>query len=816
MKNTLILIILLCLNSIFLSAQSKENLSTTITGVIIDSLSGKVVDYPTVALFNDSLKLIKAVAGGADGKFYLPSPSKGKYILSVSMIGYSTVKREITIPEGAPKQFNIGTIYMIEGVQMSAVTVIGVKPLIKSEPDKLTYNLDSDPQTSSSALVDIIRKVPMLSVDGDGTVRMNGETNFKVLVNGRAVGILVKNFKDAIKAMPANSVKSIEIITNPPAKYDAEGVGGIINIITNRSTTSGYSGSVTTGINTLGGYNVGGYISAQTGKLALSANINQGTSISNKNSNRMEAENYLSTDYRFSNTTGTSDSRNKFTNLSMDISYDIDSLNLLTFSGWGYLGSSSSQGVSNYLSYNTQHILTRSYSNSLDADYLYGTGAGSLSYQRTYKKPDQNLTISYNIDAGPTNTNTYSTIEQTLNYFDYSQHSDNDAHEVDHTFQIDYYNPISKKHNIETGAKYILRQSISNTKITLLDTETGDWIEDLSKVHDLDYNQHIVSYYGGYNYKFKSIIAKAGFRMEYTLNDGLSKSADGNISFTNKQFDVVPYINLSYKLNKGQMISLSFTQRLNRPSIWYLNPYVDDSNPMFISYGNPALKSIKRNSIGLDYRKNSQKWNVGISLYGDYTNNNITRIQKVDENGISSTTYDNIGIKKGLRLNLNYQYRMGEKFGTYMSGSVAYNQVSSKEMDLSNSGFSFNGIMGASIGLWKKAYTSFNLSMYGGDVTLQSTNSIFTYTNISLNQRLFKDKLTFSVSLNQPFTKRFKYSNDSQDQTHKIHTESFYNQRSANFGINWRFGKFNANVKKARKSSSDDKMSSGENQGGTK
>jgi outer membrane receptor for ferrienterochelin and colicin len=520
MKKALFFITILCLNASFLNAQTKENLTTTITGTIIDSLSGKVVDYPTVALFSDSLKLIKAVAGGADGKFYLTSPSKGKYILSVSMIGYTTVKKEIQIPEGSPKQFNIGTIYLIEGVQMSAVTVIGVKPLIKNEADKLTYNFESDPQTTTSTLVEIIKKIPMLSVDGDGSVRLNGETNFKVLVNGRSTGILVKNFKEDIKAMPATSVKSVEVITNPSTKYDAEGVGGIINIITNRNTTGGYSGSLSSGINTLGGYNFGGYISAQRGKLAISADVDQNISISNKNTSKIETENYISNDYRFSNSISNYDSRNNFKTFSMDISHDIDSLNLLTFSGWGYLGSSNSDGISDYKSYNTQNILSRSYRNITDVNNEYGSMAGSLSYQKTFKKPDQNLTISYNIDAGPSNTDSYNKIEQFLNYFDYHQHSDNEAREVDHTFQLDYYNPVSKKHNIETGAKYILRQSISDTKITLLNYETGNWIDDPSKVHDLDYNQHIISLYGGYNYKFKAIMFKAGLRMEYNLCNG--------------------------------------------------------------------------------------------------------------------------------------------------------------------------------------------------------------------------------------------------------------------------------------------------------
>jgi len=248
------------------SAQKAVNPGITITGVVADSLSGKTIEYPTVAIFTDSLKLIKAVAGGADGKFTIEAPGEGKYILSASMIGYSNSKNSLLL-EGGIKKYDAGTIKLLEGMQLKEVTVVAVKPLIKNEPDKLTYNLESDPQTSSSALVDILRKVPMLSVDGEDVVRLNGETNFKVLVNGRSSGLLVKNFKDAIKSMPASTIKSIEVITNPPAKYDAEGIGGIINIITNRKDTQGYSGSLSAGYNTLGGFNGGGYISAQLGKL---------------------------------------------------------------------------------------------------------------------------------------------------------------------------------------------------------------------------------------------------------------------------------------------------------------------------------------------------------------------------------------------------------------------------------------------------------------------------------------------------------------------------------------------------------------------
>ena len=814
MKKLFFLTCLFILFAANLIAQKADNPKITITGMVVDSTSGRSIEYPTVALFTDSLKLLKAVAGGADGKFIIEAPKSGKYILSASMIGYTNSKSEIVL-DNIKKKVEVGKISLLEGMQIKEVTVVGIKPLIKNEPDKLTYNLESDPQTASSAIVDILRKVPMLSVDGEDVVRLNGETNFKVLVNGKSSGMLVKNFKDAIKAMPASSIKSIEVITNPPAKYDAEGVGGIINIITNKKTTEGYNGSLNGGATTLGGFNGGGYISAQVGKFALSTNVYTGKSVSRKSTSLSESENYLSTDYRYSKSQGGFDSDNIFTNIGIEASYELDSLNLLTLSGWGYLGDSKSTSITRNDTYNANHILSRKYTNTSESTYGYGSGSGSLSYQRTFKKPDQNLTIAYSLDLSPMSTDITNTIDPELNYIAYSQHSVNDAMGTEHTAQIDYYDPLSKKHFIETGVKYILRQNTSETNVTRYDEATGTWIEDLSKVNDLDYDQHIISMYGGYLYKLKAFTAKAGFRMEYTINDGLSKSAEGDIPFTNKQFDVVPYINFTYMLKKANVLSLSFTQRLNRPGIWYLNPYVNDSDPMNISYGNPDLQTVRRNSISLGYRKSSQKWNLGLNLSGDFTKNNIENIRRVDASGVRISTYENIGKNSNLRLNINYSYRAGEKLNVYINGSVAYTTISSAAMNLENSGFSYQGGFGGSIGLWKKATVNINGFVYGGNISLQSRYPVNYTTSIGISQRFFKDKLTFSAYVREPFSKAKTYSYDSSDNTYKMHGESTMIQRSANFSLFWRFGKFNVNVKKARKSATDDKMTGGATTGGT-
>ncbi len=796
---------LLALTSPRLYSQSTERTKIVISGIIADSVSRNGLEYPTVALFDDSLKLIKAAAGGVDGKFLIEAPSAGKFIFSAGTMGYSTHKQELVL-DGVNKRIDIGTIYLTEGVQLAEVTVTGVLPLIKNEADKLTYNLESDPETPSSALADILRKVPMVSVDGEGTVRLNGETNFKVLVNGRSSGMLVKNFKDAIRAMPASSIKSIEVITNPPAKYDAEGIGGIINIITHKKQAQGYSGSVNIGANTLGSFNTGGYISVQSGKLSISTNIYTGRNVTNKTTMFSQSENFISEQFRYSITDGEYNAGQTFSNGGIEASYEIDSLNLITLSGWGYMGSQSSTGSNLFISRNTLDQITRKYTNTSDTKYGYGSLSGSVAYQKTFKKPDQNFTLSYSIDASPMNIDIQNTIDPEVNYIPYSQHSINEAMGTEHTFQADYYDPLTKKHMIETGVKYILRQNKSETEVKQLDPQSGIWIDNPQKVNDLDYDQHIASLYGGYVFKHNSLTLKGGFRSEYTVNDGLSKSYEGNIPFTNKQFDIVPYVNFTYMLKKANIITAGYTQRLSRPGIWHLNPYVNDFDPMNISYGNPNLETVKRNSVTLGYRKSSLKWNLGLNLACNFTQNNIEEIRRINPLGVRYTTYENIGKNSSYRLGINYSYRSGQKFSVNVNGQVAYTTVSSDEFELKNDGFSFNGGVSGNAALWEKASFNFNFYLFGGDVSLQSQNPVLYFTSFSISQRFLKDNLTFSINVREPFDKYKVFKYDSRDNTYSMHNRYSMLQRSAGFSLFWRFGKYDVRVKKARRSIVDDKL----------
>ena len=801
----LTLFILFFLNNIALPQQN-NNIKYSLGGVVKDSVSGKSLEYPTVVLIDDSLKIVSAVAGGADGRFLITDIKHGNYTIVASMLGYSTVKRKLQI-NGNQKRVETADFLLVEGVELAEVMVTGVRPLIKAEADKITYNFDSDPQVASSTAAEILRKIPMISIDGENEVRLNGEKSFKVLVNGRSTGVLAKNFKEAIQALPASAIKSVEVITNPPVRYDSEGITGIINIITNRRSNNGFNGSVSASVNTRGTYTGGGYISAQAGKFAISTNLFHGSIVMKRNSSFSDSENFLSEEYRRSVTEAAFDMKNKISYLSMDASYEIDTLNLITLSGWGYLGNTVNTGSSLYSAYNLTGVLTRKYNNSSVTDNQFGTGSGVVSWQKNFKKPEKSLTISYSADWSPMDTRTENLINPIVDYTKYEQNSINDAYGIEHAFQFDYYNPITSSHFIETGAKYTLRQNFSNTTIFQMDEDSGEWKEDNTRVNDLDYNQHIGSIYGGYTYKYRKLTLKGGFRAEYTLNDGLSKSSSGDVTFTNKQFDIVPYLNFSYMESGGHILSLSYTQRLNRPGIHYLNPYVNDSNPMSISYGNPNLKSVKRDALSFSYMKASLSWNLGITLSADFTRNNIENIRRVGVSGISTSTYENIGRNQNYTLNLNYSYRAGTKLNLYLNGSIVYTIISSQELNLQNSGFGYSGGFGANLNLWKGGSINANAFLFRSNITLQSRYPVNSSISFGISQKLLNEKLTIALNITEPFTKTKTYKFDSEDITYRMHSRSTTFQRAANLSIIWRFGKFQATVKKAKRAIIDDRLS---------
>jgi len=703
---------------------------------------------------------------------------------------------------------DLGKISLEEGTEIKEVTVTAQKPLVRIEVDKLVYNMESDPESQTNNALEMLYKVPLITIDAEENITLNGQSNFKVLMNGKSSSMMAGNLKDVLKSLPAKTIKDIEVITNPSSKYDAEGVGGIINIITNKKSLSGYNGSIGAGFDTRGGYNGSLYLAAKLGKLSFSGRYYGDYYVQPQSRNTGNGEYFNNSDYHYSYTDGSNSYSGLSSGFSGEASFEIDSLNLISLSFWGYQGSYENKGISNTGFMNTDEDITRSYRNTIKSSTGYGYLTGNMDYQKTFKKPEQSFTLSYKLDNNPDHTKYISNVEGIVNYDTYSQRSENKSAGREQTLQADYYDPLTKKHQIEGGMKFILRQNSSNSE-NLRNEEVT------SEVNKLDYDQYILGLYLGYLYKLEKISTKVGLRLERTWNDGISETAGIKTDFKNRLFNLVPYITFSYMPKQGRTLKLSYTQRLSRPGIWYLDPYINDVDSMNVSYGNPRLDAEISHSFELGYTYFTPKLNFSATSYASLVNNSIERITRIQTNGSRISTYENIGKDQRLGITLYVNYRPSAKLSIYSYAGASYTNLSANSgYAIKNKGFNYRMSLGSRWTAWKNGSVSFNGGIYSPNIMLQGKSSGFYYTSLGVSQYLLNRKLMLSAYASDPFWKEKKYSGEYGDITFHSSNETVYSARSLRFSLTWNFGKMDLQVKKASRGiQNDDLKSGGGNQG---
>jgi len=792
--------------SLSLSAQLKIP-DYQVNGQIIEKISGKSVPYATIIFKNDSISEKRVMACDASGRFTMNLSKPVVYMLTVSSVGYKEIRMPVNI---SGQNTDLGKLYMDEGVELKEITVTAQKPLVKVDVDKIVYSMESDPDAQSNNALEMLRKVPLITVDAEENITLNGQSNFKVLVNGKSSSMMSSNLKEVLKSFPANTIKDIEVITNPPSKYDAEGVGGIINIITTKKTINGYNGSIGTGVDSRGSINGNLYLAAKIKKFSFSARYYGSQFKQPDSESNSSGEYYNNTDYHYSNSHTVFSYDGLSNGFSGEASYDIDTLNLISLSFWGYQGSYQSNSFSETKYLNTSDVITRMYTSSTDSKNSFGALSGNIDYQKTFKKPDQSLTFSYLLDNNPEYTKYIADIKGINNYPSYRQRSENDAIGREQTFQADYYDPLTKKHQIEGGVKFILRQNVSNSDIYRNDTVK------LTTGNDLDYDQYILGAYAGYVIKWEKVSAKGGFRLERTWNDGVSKTSGVNTDFTNRLFNMVPYVTISYMPKAGQTIKMSYTQRLSRPDIWYLNPYVQNSDSMNISYGNPLLKAEVAHSFELGYTYFTPKFNLSATSFASFVNNSIERISTVQSSGATMNTYENIGKNQSYGLNLYLSYRPTENLSLNFNGSGNYSKLEANtDYDISNEGFFYRGSLGGRLTLWKDGSLNVYSGVYSPRIMLQGKSSSYFYTSFGVSQYMLKRKLMLSLSATDPFWYKKKYKFESNDMTFSSHSESIQLAQTVRLSLTYNFGQMNLEVKKARRGiRNDDVKSGGNSQGG--
>lgn len=816
MKHDWLRLLLFFMTGFSVSAYAQH--SFQVKGVLVDSLTNEGEPYATIRIstMKNPDKPVQLAITGQDGKFNEKLRSAGEYIISFTSVGKNPVQKEFTLTD-AVKSVDLGRIMISESAEMlKGVEIVAQKPLVKAEIDKVTYSIEDDPDSKTNSTLEMLRKVPLVTVDGEDNVKVNGSSSFKVHVNGKPNNMMSNNPKEVLKSLPANSVKSIEVITDPGAKYDAEGIGGILNIITtDNAGLQGYTATFNAGIDNRG-FDAGAYGTVKVGKFTVTGNYLLSDSKSPRGYSDSGREDYTSDEYKYLNTEGSSKGGNLFQFGSMEGSYEIDTLNLVTFSMQMFGGTSDHNGVSSTQMLNAQHEHAYSYDMVNRGKSGFGSIGANFDYQHSFKKKGEYLTFSYRYSGSPNDSEAHTDYENIKDYpydmnFMRNQYYDNDAHTDEHTFQLDYVNPINQMHDIDFGAKYILRNNKSDSRV--YKEYDGVYQEDNNLTDVFNQTQNILAAYADYKVKWKKLAAKAGVRYEHTFMDvEYDKLAEKN--FKADFDDLVPSLMLSYQLGPTQTLRASYNMRISRPGIWYLNPFRDTSNPTSISYGNPDLETEKSHSLGLTFSSFSAKFNINATLNYSFVNNGIERYSFMN-NGVMESTYGNIGHTKRTMLSLWMNWNPGSKTRISINASGMYADFMSDEPFLKqrNSGFYGNGFLNVQQTLpW-----DLRISLVGGgttpNITLQGKGMSFAYYGFGLSRSFLEEKrLTVSLHASNLFNKYMKFKNETNTSTFRSWSGSRQQQQSYGLNVSWRFGKLKAQVKKTNRSITNDDVKSGGNE----
>ena len=694
--------------------------------------------------------------------------------------------------------------------ELEGVVIKAQRQLIKQEIDRIGYDVQADEESKTQTVMDMLRKVPMVTVDGQDNILVKGNSSFKIYKNGHLDPSLSKNAKEVFKSMPASMVKRIEVITDPGAREDAEGVDAILNIVmVNGSKMKGVTGVVSAAYTSLNHPNLYASLTGQLGKLLMSVDYGYGGMSSR------ETENSTHTERSFLDTGNKmllhSDGKNPggihYTNL--NASYDIDSLNLISASFGGYFYKLNVQGDSKTFLYSASDQPIYSFSNHYwMPGYSHSSWNGRFDYEHKTRRKGERFTLSYMLALTRQHTDEENTYSEMVNApFSYTGSLQTERERfTEHTFQADWLRPLGKGHQLEIGTKYIDRNNNSHN--------TQEFFGDDLLINDeFQHTTRVLAGYADYIYNREKWSARAGLRYEYSFMEGCYP--DGKKESFNKHLnDWVPQASLKYQLTDAQSLKLNYTTSINRPGISYLNPAVVIS-PTVIYQGNPQLVSSRTQRISLVYSYILPNLTLQLAPGYHHTSDGISDIQTAKDD-IRYRTYDNILCYRRFSVEQYVQWKPFDGTTIVLNNNLRYEHYENPNLGYRTFGWSDNYYVNLSQKLpWKLLLY---LSSYGkigrspSDVyTMQ--HSYFGYYASLQRSFLKADRLTVRIAANAPFNKYWSSEAETVNGNYHDFQQSWNRARSFTIAVTYRFGSLKASVKKTEHSIDNDDVVGGINKG---
>lgn len=743
-----------------------------IYGTVVDNDTGKPIEFATIALLS---RRDSSVAGGGvtdqKGRFDISEIKVGMYQVVFNFIGYDVHRMDaVKLTPRESTERDLGTIRLTRTVnEIDAAEVVEERPFMELSFDKKIYHVDQISTAEGGSASEILENIPSIDVDMDGNISLRGNENVTILIDGKPSGFTGADRTAILEQIPASSIEDVEVITNPSAKFDPDGMAGILNIVLKKNKLRGFHGNVTGSVGTGDNYNGSLGINYRNKKVNLFSNYS----------------------YRYSDRFGWSDIDRL--NISDDVSsqliqdndgarrggshalklgsdFYLNPKNTLTISGLMSLRDSENEDSIFYSLFDETSLLTDYYrrdNSGLGDSWSYDLSA---NYVKEFTHRDHNLKWDFNYSNSESDNS--SLFEES--YYDLDlQPLDSDPlleqtaslNQNDVlTSQLDFTLPFEDIAKLETGAKVIVRNLDTDFRAETFNDSLGTYVNDTSRTNEFDYSEEIYAAYAMYGRSFGDFGAQIGGRYEVARTE--SELVNTGETFKNDYESFFPSANLTYSLEEKHTFQVSYSRRINRPRTRQLNPFPSYSDPLNLRTGNPFILPEYTNSYELTYSNRWKQNMFTVSAYLKDVNDVIRRFATVDTQGVSTVSYTNLAgmTNYGLEFILFNKVSKNLSFNTSVNVYQQVSDGSNIESDLSAEAIGGFGKVMASYKTNKGLSVQLSGRYRAPMIILQGEIKAMYNFDIAVKQKLLDDRATIGIRFRDMFnTRQFELNTDGQN-----------------------------------------------------
>lgn len=777
-----------------------------INGFVFDEATGLPLDYATVTLLKtgDST-IVSGTITDEKGKFEITEVPFGAYIVKADFIGYQSVYIAPVLIQPNLIIKDLGKVNLKPASSMlTEVVVTTEREQMINSIDKQVFNVEKNIVTQGGSATDVLQQVPSVTIDMDGNVSLRGSGNVTVLIDGRPSG-LSGDRSTVLSQIPANSIESIEVITNPSAKYDPDGMGGIINIVLKKNRKNGFNGNIGVTIGTRNKYNGTLALNYRNKKVNIYTNYNYRYNIFHNEFTSFRKNIFSDTAFGFDQK---NNSETKSSNhlIKSGIDIYVNDLNTLSISGTIGQTTTKQPGINYYTFTDKDDVGTSFSTREFQENEHQWNGDAAIDYRKTYKEMGRLLTASLSFSHAPYARDAFYTDKEYMNKsfdvslppYDYEQQFRNQKVQIG-IAQLDYTHPL-KKGKVETGYKSSIRYINTEQVINDYDSLSQTFIKNNLNSNHFTYLEQVHAVYGQYAMSVKKFGFQVGLRLEQALTKGTF--VDSAKTYKNNYFSPFPSVNISYKMEKNQELSIGYSRRINRPGVGQLNPGGDFGDPLNIRIGNPYLDPEYINAVNSGYKKDWEKAGITLSAFVMQRQNGFMRVRTVDSASASSyVTFVNLAKSINYGLDINTKLSPVKWWNMNLGGTIYQSRVNytTAERVYENNNVSWTIKMNTTFTVWENMNIQLSYNVQGPIVIPQGDIKVMHGMDFAIKKDFLKEKnLTVNLRVSDVFnTRQFSINLNDVDFIQRF---TFKRESLVGYiGVTYRFGKEDKSAQKFQK-----------------